>query len=214
MRAAYKVAALALPLVLGACSKHEEPTAGLADDLKRDLAAASAPGLATAPQSFQRMRFVSAIEQSRATERARKPKVAHQHHMAAAESPSSEVASTSATDAVESMVAAPAAVLTAEASVPEPSVVVAARPVPEPSHGGPSAEGDVLDHAGSGIGGMLGGIGGILGGIAGTAVIRGGRAGVDKCDPRTDGRMRPQGRPDFSMPSPIGRPIFGGAGRR
>ena len=211
MRSGYAVAALSLFALSGACSKREEPIAGLPDDLKKDLAAASAPGLATAPQSYKRMRFVSDIEQSRATQRAPRPKAAHDHHMAPNESPSAETSADVAADAVSAMApAAPSVVATTEAPAPEPSVVIAARPVPEPpsGHGPSSSEGDILDHAGSG------GIGSIIGGIIGTAVIRGGRAGVDKCDPRTDGRMRPQGRPDFSMPSPIGRPIFGSAGRR
>lgn len=210
MRSGYAVAALSLFAFAGACSKREAPTAGLADDLTKDLAAASAPGLATAPQSYKRMRFVSDIEQSRATQRAPRPKAAHDHRMAASKTPSSQTTSDVAAEAVESMApASPAAVATTEAPIPEPSVVVAALPAPEQRGGhGPSSDGEVLDHGGSG------GIGAILGGIIGTAVIRGGRAGVDKCDPRTDGRMRPQGRPDFSMPSPIGRPIFGSAGRR
>jgi hypothetical protein len=211
MRSGYAVAALSLFALAGACSKREEPIAGLPDDLKKDLASASVPGLATAPQRYQRMRFVSDIEQSRATQRAPRPKPAHDHHMAPSESPSAETNADVAAEAVSAMAtAAPSVVATTEAPIPEPTVVIAARPVPEPPHGhGPSStEGDILDHAGSG------GIGSIIGGIIGTAVIRGGRAGVDKCDPRTDGRMRPQGRPDFSMPSPIGRPIFGSPGRR
>ena len=57
-----------------------------------------------------------------------------------------------------------------------------------------------------------GGWGGLIGGIIGSVVIRGGHGGVDKCDPRTDGRARPpiSDRPDFSMPLPIGRPTFPG----
>ncbi len=214
MRAECKVAAaLSLFLLISACGKHDEPTARMPADLAKDLAVASAPGLAVAPQSYTRMRFVSDVEQSRATDRAPKPKAAHQHHLAATETPAPNAATIEAAVAVAAMEsAAPAPVLTAASPVAEQPVMVAARPAPEPQSGhgggGPSAEGDVLDHGGSG-----GGLVGILGGIAGTAVLRGGRV-RDKCDPRTDGRMRPDSRPDFSMPSPVGRPIFGSSGRR
>src|SRR3954468_20950511 len=77
MRTDFKVASLTLALALSACSRREEPTATLSDDLKRDLAAAtSATGdLATAPQSYKRMRFVSDVEMAK-TEPAHRPSVA------------------------------------------------------------------------------------------------------------------------------------------
>ena len=59
-----------------------------------------------------------------------------------------------------------------------------------------------------------GGLAGVLGGIIGAVVIRGGHGGVDKCDPRTDGRRRGGmggvlvDRPDFGLPLPTGRPTF------
>jgi hypothetical protein len=54
----------------------------------------------------------------------------------------------------------------------------------------------------------MGGLGGILGGIIGGVVIRGGHGGVDKCDPRTDGRGgRPPifDQPNTGLPLPSGR---------
>src|SRR4030081_3053520 len=76
MRTTRNVAALSVALLLGACGRRQEQTAALSDDLKRDLAAASLAGsdLATAPQSYRRMRFVSEIEQSRAGVPAKRPK--------------------------------------------------------------------------------------------------------------------------------------------
>lgn len=209
MRSDTKVAALSLSVLLGACGTTDRPAAARPDDVTPAPATATAPELVTAPQAYERMRFVSDIEQSRATQRAMKPGVAHQHHTAS--SVASVTSSEVATEAVATLASAPTPVLTAEAPRSEPSVLVSARPAPEPqrSHGGPSADGDVLDHAGSG-----GGLGGLLGGNGGTVVIRGGRAGMGKCDPRTDARNRSSGKPDFIMPSPVGRDIFGGANRR
>jgi len=205
MRTVSKVAALSLALLFSACSKRPEPTASLPDDLQKDLAAAaSASQLATAPQSYQRMRFVSDIERARATTPASRPKVSRRHeHMTASNHASGDPIVSMASHTLET-VATPA-----EAPTPEPTIAVAAIPAPEPmvmQSGGPSDAG-ASDH-GSGIGGVLGGIAG--------AVIRGGRVGPDKCDPRTDGRARGTitGRPDFSMPVPMGQPIFGRGGRR
>jgi hypothetical protein len=46
-------------------------------------------------------------------------------------------------------------------------------------------------------------------------VIRGGNPGDKKCDPRTDTHTtaREIGRPDFAMPQPTGRSVFGGRQR-
>ncbi len=77
MRTDLKVASLSLALALSACGRREEPTTALSDDLKRDLAVASstAGDLATAPQSYQRMRFVSGVELPNKTEPAHRPSV-------------------------------------------------------------------------------------------------------------------------------------------
>jgi hypothetical protein len=200
MRTEGKVAALSLALLVSACSKRPEPTASLPADLQKDLAAASASAnqLATAPQSYQRMRFVSDIERSHASVRVESPKVAKRHeHMTASQHASANPIVSMASHSLEA-VSTPA-----ETPAPEPTIVVAARPAPEPmvmQAGGPS---DVIDEGR--------GIGSVLGGIMSGVVIRGGHAGPDKCDPRTDARARGTigGRPDFSMPSPVGQPIFG-----
>ena len=203
MRTESKVAALSLALLFSACSKRPEPTASLPDDLKKDLAAASASTnqLATAPQNYQPMRFVSDIERTRDVTPASRPKVSHRHErMTAANHASGDPIVSLASHTLET-VATPA-----ETPAPEPTIAVAARPAPEPMvmpSSGPSDVGVSSDN-GRGIGSVLGGI------LAGV-VIRGGHAGPDKCDPRTDGRVRGTiaSRPDFSMPLPIGQPIFG-----
>jgi hypothetical protein len=205
MRTEGKVAALSLALLFSACSKRPEPTATLSADLQKDLAAASASAspLATAPQSYQRMRFVSDIERSHAAVPAPRAKVSRRHEHMTAKKQAASVPIVSMASHTLGAVATPT-----ETPAAEPAIVVAARPAPEPmvtQAEGPSD--GVVDQGRS--------VGSVLGGILAGVVIRGGHAGPDKCDPRTDARARGTigGRPDFSMPSPIGPPIFGGRRR-
>lgn len=212
----FRTATAALSLLLiGACDRSPDQKASLPDDLKRDLAAASAPGgdLAIAPQSYRRMRFVSDIEQAKTSTPARRPKVSH-HAVPPTirPSPASDEATTTADDAVGATTteaAAPAPVT--ESPEPQPAVAVAQQPAPEPVAQATSESGPSVGDQGHG-----GGLGGLLGGIIGAVVIRGGHGGVDKCDPRYDGRARPTviDRPDFGLPLPTGRPTFPGSGRR
>jgi len=213
MRTDWKVMTLSLGL-LSACSERSKEPATITDDLKRDLAVASASGgdLATAPQSYRRVRFVSDIEQSRAAVPAKRPKPLHHHATATASAPAAKEALDVALDPVVSMASeSPEPAVTPEAPAPAPAVVIAQAPAPDPirSPSGPSSEGSMGD------GGHGGGLGGLLGGIIGAVVIRGGHGGVDKCDPRTDGRARPPmtDRPTFGMPLPVGRPTFPGSRR-
>src|SRR5258708_7107247 len=136
MRTERTVAILSLALLgVGACGKRQDRSAALSDDLKRDLAAASATSseLAIAPANYQRMRFVSDIEQSRATVRMQRPKVTHHsNRMTAANSPVG-TETDAAPDAMSAMAShAPAPVSTPELPANEP-IVIAARPAPEPS---------------------------------------------------------------------------------
>ncbi|MDB4883221.1 MAG: hypothetical protein JWL95_1987 [Gemmatimonadetes bacterium] len=213
MRTDSKVATLSLALLLGACARKDEPTVTLSDDLKRDLATATVAGdLAAAPQKYQRMRFVSDLERPKGSTPAKSPTLAKhtvrssvRHRLAPtpATEPAAEPAVATATES-----AAPAEPISAP--MPEP-MVIAQRPAPDPvnvpmgtSDGGMGERG-----RNGGIGGSrgVGGLGGILGGIIGAVVIRGGHGGVDKCDPRTDGRNRGPmiDRPDFGMPLPTGQ---------
>jgi hypothetical protein len=213
MRMELKAATLTLAVLLGACSRREEPTATLSDDLKRDLAAASAPGdLAVAPQSYQRMRFVSDAERTRAAQPAKRPKVTRNPiRPTVRRAPKAETVAdvSTAKEAVAEAPAQPAPAEPVSAPLPEP-MVIAQRPTPDPvyvpSRGSPG-DGGMGER---GRNGGIGGIGGILGGIFTGVVIRGGHGGVDKCDPRTDGRGRGGviDRPVFGMPVPTGRTTF------
>jgi hypothetical protein len=210
MRTEATVATLSLALLLGGCSKRPEPTASLPDDLKKDLAAASAASgdLATAPANYKRMRFVSDIEMAKASVPAKRPKVSHKHERMAASHGQGSEASNVALNQVASMASqAPAPISTPEAPAVEGPIAVAGRPKPaEPMimPTGSSDGGGAAEH------GHGGGIGEIIGGIFGGVVIRGGRGGTDKCDPRTDGRRGGTitDRPDFGMPIPTGGPTF------
>jgi hypothetical protein len=222
MRTNWHVSTLALSsaLVLAACGTRQPESATISDDLKSDLAVASAPAsdLAIASPSYQRMRFVSAAEQTPAAAPAKRPSAARKvTHTASRHKTTTSVATTSAV-APEPMAEmeheTPSPVAASETAEQEaPTVIVQSAPAPssEPAREPASTS----DGVGRGHGGGLGGIGGILGGIIGSVVIRGGAGGIDHCDPRHDGRARPTvgGRPDFGMPVYQGR-VLGGVRRR
>jgi hypothetical protein len=225
MRTDVKVAALSCAVFLGACNTRQEKATGLSEDLKRDLAAAAAPGdLAGAPSAYQPMRFVSRAEMTRAntpTPRlvATKRKTPKAIRAEAVKRPASDVVADETVKSDEAMAPAPSPVAAPNATQEQP-VAIVEQPTPEPAPTTtPSNTGRGEDGRGVGQGGIGdrstgGGLGGILGGIIGAVVIRGGHGGVDKCDPRTDGRRRGgvfggvMDRPDFPMPVPTGRPTF------
>jgi hypothetical protein len=212
MRTDVKLATLSLAVLLGACSKREDQATGLSEDLKKDLAVASASAseFATAPSHYQPMRFVSAVEQARASTPAKrtvatKRRTKPVRRPEATAKPAPEVVEEPSLAAVESPAPSPAPEAVPTAPTPEP-VVIAQQPAGEPAPvpvGTGGGEGD----AGMGARRSGGGLGGLLGGIIGAVVIRGGRGGVDHCDPRTDGRQRPPifDRPDFGLPLPTGQ---------
>ena len=224
MRTHVKVAAISFAVVLGACNSRREQTTGLTEDLKRDLAAASASAgdLATAPSAYQRTRFVSKAEMTRATAPAprlvatkrRTPKAIRAE---AVKKPASDVVADETVKSDEAMAPAPSPVAAPNATEEQP-VVVVQQPTPEPaptttpSNTGRGDEGRGEGQGGIGDRGRGGGLGGLLGGIIGAVVIRGGHGGVDKCDPRTDGRRRGGvfDRPDNGggLPLPIPRGTF------
>lgn len=213
MRAVSKGTAISFVILLAACSKRQQEPVALSDDLKKDLATASSGGdLAIAQKSYQRMRFVSSIEQSRPIVPAKRPSTSHQRlHVASHHQTTQPITDVASEPTITAVSETPGTVSTPEAAAPAPSITVAPAPAPEasPAPVGSSSGGTVGDHD------QGGGIGGLLGGIMG-AVIRGGHVGVDKCDPRTDGRRGGviMGPPVFENPVPTGQPIFSGMPRR
>ena len=215
MRTNWHVPALTLAVVLASCSRPQEPAAAISDDLKRDLAAASASTELT-PKSYERTRFVSSIEQTRPGVPARTaaPVVARDEHsghdMTAHEPAPAPAAEPTVAAAVATLEAeTPVTIATPAASAPAPSeVIVQGAPrEPEPIRVSTGRPGTMIGD--DGVGG-LGGIIGVADGIAG-AVIRGGPVGEDKCVPHGRGgggraAMPTSGRPTFRMPSfPSGR---------
>ena len=203
--------ALTFVLLLSACSTRSDQAAPLPDDLKQDLAAAaSSSGDLATPQQYQPMRFVSAVERAHSATPTRRPAVAHRRVKAThARRPAPEVASETPDPASTMVAEAPAPVAAPEAPRSEPTVIThePSEPANAPSPATTGAGGEV----GGGARGHGGGWGGILGGLIGTAVIRGGIGGVDKCDPRGEGRRRPTvvvDRPIFGMPFPGGQTTF------
>ena len=204
-----KLLVVALGLGAVACGTKTE-SATLDAGLQADLATVAAPdsGLALANGNYERMRFVSSVEQVKpavparklatSTAPARSSRKKTTHKTAPAPEPVAEQVVAQADAPTPEPEQTPSA-----APAPEP-VVIAQQPSPEPSHApvGNTGEGS----AGRGNGG--GGWGGIIGGIIGSVVIRGGMGGVDHCDPRTDGRARP------TYPNvPISRqPVVNGGG--
>jgi hypothetical protein len=222
MRTDVKVAALTLAVVLGACDGQREQATGLSEDLKRDLAAASAAGeLAAAPRAYEPTRFVSDVEMARAKAPAPRP-VASKRRTAPVRrpepvsKPAEEVVEEPTVVSDEAPAPEPAPVAVATETAPEPIVIVQqptaeTAPAPIPVSTGQGDDGRSVGEGGIGERRSGGGLAGALGGIIGAVVIRGGHGGVDKCDPRLDGRRGRGGilrRPDFGMPSPVGRPTF------
>jgi hypothetical protein len=227
MRTDVKVAAISFAVILGACNTRREQATGLSEDLKRDLAAAAAPAgdLATAPRAYQPTRFVSKVEMTRSTtptprlvaSKRRTPKALRAE---AVKKPAADVVADPTVKAEEAMAPTPTPVAVPNATENAP-VAIVQEPTPEPTPTTtPANTGRGDEGRGDGQGGIGerrsgGGLGGILGGIIGAVVIRGGHGGVDKCDPRTDGRRRGgtigggvMDRPDFGLPLPRGRPTF------
>lgn len=216
MRTDLKVATLSLAVLVGACGSEKQQSAALPDDLQKDLAVASAaaPGLATAPNSYKPMEVVSSVERAKTAAPMKRPVATKRRtppvkRAAPVSKPAEDVAEEPAvatTTPTPIATEAPEPVEQAPVPAPEPQVV-AQQPSDEPAPVGRGNGGSGDEGIGAGRSG--GGLGGILGGIIGAVVLRGGHGGVDKCDPRTDGRRRGRGgiimgRPDFGLPLPTG----------
>lgn len=173
-------------MVAAACGGGDLQSASIPDDLKQDLAAASAPKLelASAAGDYQPMRFVSDIEQtelSTPVKRAPKPRPMP----APTSSPQPQDQPAPAPEPEAQVAEAPQAPQVAEAVSAVPSVAPrpSALPVDMPSTQG------VGDRDGQ-VFGRGGDRGADIGGIIGV-VIRGGGVGPDHCPPRRRGGRRP-----------------------
>lgn len=214
MRKTVKISVLPVAALALACGrgKSNEQRA-LTDDLKRDLAAATASSveLASTARDYQPTRFVSAIESPATSAPVRKrsvrrpvarPTAAHEPEVAKAPDP-----------APENKVDVPEPVPAEETPAPTidtpTNVAVTPRPTPVGSAPAPTDAGSGAVGGGS-HGGGLGGVGEAIGTIIGVVVIRGGAGGVDHCDPRTDRRPTngPVAYPDPRIPTRAGGGII------
>jgi len=214
MRKHVKVATLSLAVFAGACGISKEKSATLPEDLQKDLATATAPAgdLATAPKSFQPTSIVSDVERTAGPVRVKtavkaKRKTKPMMRPEPVNKPAEEVA---AADVAGTSEMAPS---TTRQPVPSDMPTIPEPVASAPGPGARPAASPVPNAGGSGddgIGNRRGrGIGGILGGIFGGVVIRGGHGGVDRCDPRTDGRRTGAiyigaSGPNSGMPLPTG----------
>lgn len=179
MRKSYLLLAGASAVLLAACSGDKKTA--MNDDLMKDLELASSnDGITLASAGNAGTQVVSAIERTTPPSRQQTPSTRVRRHRAAPKAPPQIVrAEAPATDAEDTEIQQVAMAT----SDPSP---VSARPQPVavsyPS--GPSSGGDdgrVSEGSAAGV---------VIGSILG-AVIRGGTVGgggIDRCDPRTDGR--------------------------
>ena len=193
MRTQYVLATFTLAAVLTSCSKQDAPTAAAAKGAQPTAASAD---LATAPLPYQRMRFVSEIEQSKRSVIARSP----EHTRLASHATRNHRDAFSATRSALTSLVASAPVSVAMASAAAPSVVVASTQAAPPIVTPVAAVSQTVADGGSGHGGMVGSV-----------VIRGGLGPNGKCDPRSDAQAAGMlaGRPNSSMPMMPSSPVFG-----
>jgi hypothetical protein len=198
VRKIIQLALIPVAVAAVACNGEKRSQTAMAEDLKRDLQLASATQTMRispdeiAPQAQQEL----TLRPKRAPNG---PKVVRTETPTVLASATPVEVAEIKTDIpeVQAMAAAPSESETPSADAPP---MARPAPVPMPTTYPTAAE----------IPASAGGSGGVLGGIFG-AVIRGGRAGDDHCDPRTD---RGRGRaPDvYRMPGAAGPTIMGGMG--
>lgn len=193
MRSTFARLVVPIALLAAACSKGGAPSAGVSDELLKDLEAASAakPELASQAGDYKPMRFVSELEQSNGAaevQRSRTPRRVATRSTSVTQSETNAPAPEPQQEIQVAQLPAPEAQAPAPAPSDVPTVpIVAPRPAPMPV--------DMPATGGYGTGGMGTGSGdgrGVqIGDVIGV-VIRGGGVGPDHCPPRRRGR-RPVG---------------------
>jgi hypothetical protein len=190
------VAVLPMTLFALACGGHskQEKSTALSDDLRSDLARASAPTSALASSQFRPQQVVSNIElgNAPAARETHSPSKASRSHTR--RTPRAKPAPAPKVEAVKAVTVEPAAQPTTIAVVPAPEPTAGPRPTPNPveypSGGGSDTDGE---HAGGGIGGVIG------------VIIRGGSIGDDDhCEIHPGVPVMVNSR----IPVPIGRGTF------
>ena len=192
MRTHFVVASLAFAVALTACSRQDTPTVVQA---KAPQPSPSPLDLASAPRPYQRMRFVSELEQSRSRMQARSPE--HSRHVARSAPSHREVVGASLASLVTR---APVAMAVASAASSSPSVAVASTSAAPPMVMPAEVATEFASERGHGHEGL-----------SGSVMIRGGVGPNGKCDPRSDAQAAGMlaGRPNSAMPLMPSSSVFG-----
>jgi hypothetical protein len=194
MRITGSLAAASLALLASACSKPDAPTVA--------KTATPPASLAGVPQNYQRMRFVSPVEQSHGGDTAVLAKVSrHAEHRMAMKTPVAEAVAAKPDPLASLASSAPLAVSTSNNAVSAPEVVVALK-APPVAAGTPApwVYEDAMEHR------------------AGAVVIRGGNVQPEKCDPLSDIKARrataTQERGSFRAPTQGSSSVFSRGGQK
>ncbi len=196
MRTHYVVATISLAAALTACNRQQDaPTSAQAGT---SPAFAASSDLATAPRPYQRMRFVSEIEQSKGSVTARSPE--HARHASRATASHSDALSTTRVALASLGTSAPVPVSVAASSAAAPSIAIASTQAAPPMTVPVAAASEVVADRGHGLGGLVGSV-----------MIRGGVGPNGKCDPRSDAQAAGMlaGRPNSAMPMMPSSSVFG-----
>lgn len=189
MRTHHVAAALLLAAFASACGRQDSPTAAQAKATSPQPAA----DLATAPQPYQRMRFVSELEQSPRS--APINSTLRTRHAIGTKSNRHDAISATRASLASLVKTAPVAVSVASAAIPAPSAVVAGTQVAPPVSMPAQESMEVASDRGHGLGVM----------------IRGGVGPNGKCDPRSEAQASGMlaGRPNSAMPLMPSMSVFG-----
>ena len=196
MRTHYVVATLTLAAALTACNTQQDaPTTGQTEAPQPSIAS---PDLASVPRPYQRMRFVSEIEQSKRSAEAPSPE--HARHVSHSAPSHSNTARTTRAALASLVTSAPVTVSVAASSAAVPSIAVASTQAAPPMTMPAAAVSDVIADHGHGLGGLVGSV-----------MIRGGVGPNGKCDPRSDAQAAGMlaGRPNSAMPLMPTGSVFG-----
>ena len=190
MRTHLAVATLSLAAALTACNRQDTPVVAPTTPVSP-----AATDLASAPQAYQRMRFVSELEQSRSSVPLRSPE--HARHAVAAAGRHGATAATHASLA-SLVISAPVAMAVASSAAPAPSFAVASTQSAPPMSMPAEVATEFAADRGHGMDGPK-------------VMIRGGVGPNGKCDPRSDAQAAGMlaGRPNSAMPLMPSMSVFG-----
>ena len=194
MRTHHVVVSITLAVALTACNRQDTPTAAQAKAAPPALAS----DLATAPQPYQRMRFVSPLEQTRATVLA--PSRAASRHASRVVATHRDVSIAIAPTLASLKMSADVGMAVASSVTPVSAVAATAMHAAPPMSMPAEVAAEFAADRGHTDGGLVGRV-----------MIRGGVGPNGKCDPRSDAQAAGMlaGRPNSAMPLMPSTSVFG-----